>query len=331
MNRWRPIFGLGLSLVLCVIASIAYFLQPDSWAALLILPRWIWLVFGLLLGTFGWSQSCKLLTTITALLWLLYAVVLVEEVGSLARWCLWRDPQSGIAVRVVSLNCGGGNPNAAEEVLAYHPDIVLLQESPLRQDVEALARRLFGAEPGILYGPDTSIIVRGQLTPSKTTLPRDIHVAQAHVRLVSGLETVVLSVRLPPLYELRTDLWSSGCWHAQSNARRTMRRLMDELGQQIDTIPRNTPVLVGGDFNAPAQDGPFHALQARLQDAFRYGGVGWGNTIINDLPIIRIDQIWVSDQFHTERVVARRTLHSDHRLVVCDLTIRLPSATVRAN
>ena len=65
----------------------------------------------------------------------------------------------------------------------------------------------------------------------------------------------------------------------------------------------------------------FRSLTPRLRDPFREAGRGWGDTITNDLPFLRIDQVWVSREFRPVSVVARRTRRSDHRMVVCDLTV----------
>ena len=35
----------------------------------------------------------------------------------------------------------------------------------------------------------------------------------------------------------------------------------------------------------------------------------------------RVDQIWVSRHFRAESVTAQKTIHSDHRMVVCDLIV----------
>ncbi|MEN6581066.1 MAG: hypothetical protein ABFD54_01285 [Armatimonadota bacterium] len=46
---------------------------------------------------------------------------------------------------------------------------------------------------------------------------------------------------------------------------------------------------------------------------------GWGNTVLNDFPVQRIDQVWLSDGLRAISVRAHKTRHSDHRLVVCDV------------
>ena len=78
---------------------------------------------------------------------------------------------------------------------------------------------------------------------------------------------------------------------------------------------------MGGDFNAPAGDAIFELLYPNLRDAFGEAGVGWGNTITNDYPFLRIDQVWVSHHFQVQRVISRKTAFSDHRMVICDLQL----------
>ena len=80
-------------------------------------------------------------------------------------------------------------------------------------------------------------------------------------------------------------------------------------------------MIVGGDFNAPQRDAALSVLGPQLRDAFPEAGQGWGDTIINEAPFLRIDQVWISPTLHPRTVTAHRTIHSDHRLVVCDLEI----------
>lgn len=96
---------------------------------------------------------------------------------------------------------------------------------------------------------------------------------------------------------------------------------MKALARHIQQIDLNTPLIVGGDFNTPPGDSLFRKLRPRLRDSFPEGGIGLGNTIINDIPLSRIDQLWVSRHFRIHSVLVRRTEHSDHRLVICDVSL----------
>jgi hypothetical protein len=62
-------------------------------------------------------------------------------------------------------------------------------------------------------------------------------------------------------------------------------------------------------------------LRPGLFDTFREAGRGWGSTGTNEFPLFRVDQVWASRGFRAESVTARRVVHSDHRLVVCDVVI----------
>jgi endonuclease/exonuclease/phosphatase (EEP) superfamily protein YafD len=57
-----------------------------------------------------------------------------------------------------------------------------------------------------------------------------------------------------------------------------------------------------------------------LGDSFRKAGRGLGNTITNEYPVSRIDYIWIDRGIHAHAVVAKRTDHSDHRMVIADLS-----------
>jgi hypothetical protein len=323
-SPWFQWVVLGSSALLCLTASIAYWFQPDSWAALLLCPRWLWLVFGLALALLGWTRRRKMAASAAAILWVAYAVVFVEEVTSLARLQQWPLPEweagreSGTAIRVVSLNCSGGDEDAAVEVSKFKPDVVLFQESPVRTKLRDMAQNLVGPEAEALCGPDVSIVVRGRITPVPLPRPWDIPFAHARVELASGLSMEVIVVRLQP-YDVRADFWSSDCRRKQYAVRQHQRRQIEWLSQQMRSIPPDVPLIVGGDFNQPGRDLSLRLLRPRLRDAYCEGGSGWGNTLDNDIPFLRIDQVWHSQHFRAASVVARRTVHSDHRMVVCDL------------
>ncbi len=318
----------GLSALCCLALAVCYAGRFDSCAALTVFPAWAWLVPGLGVAALGLSRRGKLRAVAACAAWAVFVLVFAEEPWSL----LWSwtappsDPRSvggrGGALRVVSLNCNVGNGQAAAEVASYRPDIVLLQESPGRGELESLASALFGASAGVVHGPDASMIVHGRVVPADLTPEQRSYFVQARVLLKSGLEVEVFSLRLVPAV-FRLDLWSPECWREQARNRRRRRAQVSAVAARIALLPRHLPVILGGDFNAPQGDTAFRPLAPRLHDAFREGGRGWGNTITNDTPFLRIDQVWVSDEIRALGVVARRTVGSDHRIVVCNLAVRL--------
>jgi len=223
-------------------------------------------------------------------------------------------------VRVVSLNCAGGNEKAAAEVADFHPDIVLFEETPLRPIIRQIAPKILGPNAEHLSGSDVSIVTTGKLTPVATENAESAPFSQARVRLGSGLVVEVFAVRLHP-YDIRADVWTPDCWIEQVRNRKLQREQFKWLAREVEKVPADVPVILGGDFNLPAGDKLFRLLPARIRDTFAESGHGWGDSLVNDFPFIRIDQIWCDDHFKPISTDVHRTANSDHRMVVCDLMV----------
>jgi len=319
---WYQAVVPGGSIALCLAIIFVFWLQPDAFAAVLVLPRWLWIVPGIVLALLGLTRQRKRIAGLAIVLWLLYAIFFVQEFRSLiqlrGRSTSETEHNNSGVLRVISLNCNGGNEMAAAEVAEYHPDLVLFEESPLRPIVENMARKLLGPEAESHCGSDVSIIARGKLTPIPVDNPASAPFGHARIQFASGLTAEVFVVRLQP-YNIRADLWSPDCWRKQCAIRKLQRSQFEWIARELEKIPRNTPIILGGDFNLPAGDKLFDILQGRLRDTFRAGGSGWGDTLDNDIPVLRIDQIWCDEHFRSASVRVHRTKNSDHRMVVCDL------------
>lgn len=312
----------GGALLLVVGLTFCYGLRPDVCAAVTVLPPWLWLL-PLLLGaavagrTLGRRWGLPLLACCGAFLF-----AFAEEPYSLLRLGPVPDVRahrSPGVIRVASLNCGGGLPEAAAEVERWRPDVALLQEVPGRSAVETVARRLYGTDAGVVLGLDTAVMARHAAAVGSPRKRR--FSVLARVTLPDGGAADVVSLRLtPPL--VRMDLWSPDCWRSQRENREVRRAEMATLLDDLAALHEDTPLIVGGDFNAPGGDAVPRMLAPRLRDSFREAGLGWGNTALNDLPVTRIDQVWISRHFRARGVVARKTVYSDHRIVVCDLSRR---------
>jgi endonuclease/exonuclease/phosphatase (EEP) superfamily protein YafD len=221
---------------------------------------------------------------------------------------------------VISINCAGGNEKALAEVAPYNPDIVLVQETPGRQDVEKVAQTLYGNDAESWVNFDAAIMARGQVHPI-TVKPVQGFFAQARVELKSGITIDVISLRAmtPPF---RMELWQPDVWLGYTASRATQREQFSIIAKQLGQLTEDDLIICGGDFNAPQGD-PVAAIMApRLRDSFPEAGKGWGNTITNDTPALRIDQIWISRQLKATTVFAHKTVESDHRMVVCDLIVK---------
>lgn len=323
LPRYIQLTALVLSAVLVLSLFWAYIRQPDSLAAITFMPVWFWAPFGLTLTLLGFARRRKWPALGLVAIWFVYLVALADEPWSLLRssqvdnttWQVARFEERGI--RVVSLNCGEKETvEAAEEVRAYVPDLVLLQEAPDLPAIQRMAERLYGPAAAIAYYPDRAIIAHGAVTDVRHVGPGAM--LRARVTLASGQDINVFCVHLLSPARRRIFLAPSNI-RDHAERRRLRRRQMEVVAQQATEVPETTPLLIGGDFNAPQRDILYRMLRPRVRDTFAHAGVGWGNTILNDMPILRIDQIWVSRHFQPVAVSAHRTHHSDHRMVVCDL------------
>lgn len=308
--------------------SVMYAFEWDGCGALTLWPAWIWAVPGILLWALGFTRKRVKVIAAIGLLWVLFLAMFTEEAWyplRAFRSCpdaKWQrvTADGNNALRVVSLNCCGGQYEAALEALPYVSDVLLLQEAPSGAEVERLARKLFGDGAGWLYGGDTCVIVRGKCLTGRQQARIVNPYTWSRVRLSTGMELEAISIHLlPPA--LRLDLWNPDCWKGTAALERGRRDQLQSLARRLQQLPPDAFVILGGDFNVPAGDGILRLLKPRLHDSFQTRGIGWGDTVLNELPISRFDQVWIGGRMQACGTRSVRTLHSDHRMVIADLVL----------
>jgi hypothetical protein len=314
---------LGLSAGLVVAVAAYYWLQPDLLAALSLVPAWCWLPLGVILLMLGYTRRDRRASVVAGCLWLFFAGLFVDELRSLTRGVIHQgdeqiDASTEGQLRVISLNCYVGS-EAMREVLPFEPDIVFFQESPNHEAAKRIAKELFGDEAGLVWSSDTSIVARGTFQARVPGLGSPFVLAD--LVTPAGDELTVASLRLAPP-SFRVDFWSPSAWANHRAVRMKHRIQIAELMDSLQDVPTSTAIVIGGDFNTTPRDAALWPLRERFRDTFRVAGQGWGNTGTNTYPLWRVDQIWVSEQFDVECVRAHKTVHSDHRMVVCDLVLR---------
>lgn len=322
VNRIRR-FLLAASLLLVAFVAWSYYSRADALAAVTVFPIWAWLIPGGLLAALGWKGSYRRCKAVVALGWIAVLTMFADEPLAVVHRAA--PPTAGDSehpsapnLRVISLNCNGGNLAAVRELGVYQPDVLLLQESPSRSRLEAAAREFFGETGSVLWSADASILARGRLTARPLPPNAAARAVWARLELAQGREVEVVSLRLEPGL-VRCDLWSPDCWSAQTANRRARRQQLATVLALTEKESLHGPLIIGGDFNAPAGDAVFHLLSPVAHDAFADAGRGWGNTIVNQFPVLRIDQIWIGGGLLANDVHAVAMRYSDHRAVVCDL------------
>lgn len=304
--RWSA-FSFGASGFLAAFMAIVYVWLPTELAAIFIWPFTLWVLVGVALVALARKSPPRLR-------WLLVGVWVVLWFGldSQPAALLPRLPDGsyGDIVRIASLNCAGGNPAAAEEAVATGAQLILLQESPGADELEAIRARL-GEDWSLVHGPDGSVLAKGRTR--RLPLPR----GTSNFVAVEWGNTLVISLRLqPPIFRL--DYWSPACWQAFADNRRSRIKELREIVDWIQANQAGRDLIVGGDFNSPPDPVLMGDLENIASDAFAERGWGWGGTAINSFPIVRIDQVWLGGGIITTHSHVRITQHSDHRMVIVE-------------
>ncbi len=308
----------------------------DAVAAITIIPLWVWSFFGLAAATGGLLACRTRSAALAALLWGGTLLAGPDEWRGL--WRSWFSnpppllPQRPAVhraqtLRVITLNCRRSNIASAREAAAWNPDVILLQEMRgyATRDVNALARELWGPESSTVASFDTAILAHGHLRPhpSNRANRRLQEFVQATLTRPDGSQIEVASVHLQG-HVTSLKLWDPETWRAHARKQRRHRLYMEEIIAPSLQSGQPRPRLIGGDFNSPAGNRTFAALQPSFADAFATAGTGWGNTFRNDWPLLRIDQIWATHDLQPTAARTIKTAYSDHRMVVVDYT--LPAA-----
>jgi endonuclease/exonuclease/phosphatase (EEP) superfamily protein YafD len=324
----------GLSLLLLAATGFAFLRQPDALAAFTVVPLWLWAGIGIALSLAAVRAGPRLLPAACLAGWLLALMTGADEARGLLRLG-HQSPQPGPpathegrpVIRVITLNCGllrFGDP--APDLARWNPDIVLLQET-YPSHARHIATSVFGGHAAIQSHRSNAIASRWPVTPrpSPADGTRNHRNQHAVVTLPDGRDIEVLNLHL---VTATTDLrfWAPDAWRSHRNNRRLRR---EELTRSLaafggsGTSP-DALAIVGGDFNAPANDIIHRQLAPGLQNAFSAVGTGWGNTYHRRLAILRIDHLYANRHLIPVRSRAHTTRMSDHRMVIADFLLPPP-------
>ncbi len=300
----------------------------DALAAVTVYPPWVWLLPGVVLWLAAWRLKRRY-PLVGAAAWLLFLATTVDSPTQLMRGITRFDPENNPPsqwlerrCRTITLNCGGIGLDA-DELSPLRPDLVLLQEPPGREQLARLTADLFGGQGEFTSSSDTAILARGTVTPLDLNVPHGHFFTAAEVTLWNSCTLIAVSLRLEP-YPVRFDFWRGDYWRAYTTVRKKQRGQTIALMTAVSIAAGDRPLIVAGDFNAPPGDPIFLPLALRLRDAYPRVSLGYGGTMTNDYPLLRIDCIWASPDLTPQTAWVRASRRSDHRRLACDLLLYPP-------
>lgn len=300
MKKLLAYFALSLGPILFSL----YWARPNWATAVTIFPAWAWLcIWALAMPAFR-----KKVFIATSIVWITFALTFVEELRSLGRSILPKEATT-CELRVLTVNCSG-SIIALESSLIEEPDIILIQETPQENQV----LELIEGSPDYQYahGVDTSILVKG-------TISEELHKEFYYNTVIAEVKEQryhITSLRLATSNP-RMDLWNPDCWKKQQWKRERQIEQIKQIRSTL-TIDQDTPIIMGGDFNVPQGDRVFKSIHSDLKDSFSTGGRGWCNTIIAELPLLRIDQIWTDESLNCNNAYVNKVKATDHKLYVAE-------------
>jgi len=327
MSKLRRRLGwmlVGLSLVLHMFTVYCFSRQPDRFAAFTVMPIWLWGGIGLFLAALAFYALRASLSLIMTIVWAITLLIGSDEARVLANFGK-ETPLPGEAkpyqgkpvLRVITLNCADfthGNP--ARDLAAWQPDIVLLQDMRPHY-VRQVADVLYGGAGDYRTHLSNGVVTRWKITREiRNPAQRD---QQVTITLPGGGQIEVVNVHLLTA-ATNLQLWRREAW-TQHRERRSIRETelyrTRQILEQTTAFP-DVPVILGGDFNAPATDVVMRQLSGDLVDSFATAGKGWGDTYHRRLPVLRIDHLYATRHFTPIRSKVVMTRNSDHRMVVTD-------------
>ena len=322
--------ALLISSILHLFILFSFNYNSDQLSIITVFPIWLWSAVGL--GFITISIICTKKKILLCFLgaWIITALLGSDEFTSLKRGIFptleksktLADPAMAMkTLRIASINCNGRKIKAAIESIEYNPDIIFLQESPALEDLKKIKNKFSDPTIEIVGGWDCAIIARGKLTKRNYPSLFYNHATGAMLTLENGSTIELLCIHLESAVT-RWDLWNKNCWKEHQKRSRERRDQLSQLLSKYEEFASDRPKIFGGDFNSPKNSNLFKILSPEYTNTFGSVGKGIGNTFTNYFPVIRIDHIYTSPELEPIDASAVRTVHSDHRMLICDFIIK---------
>ncbi len=197
----------------------------------------------------------------------------------------------------------GGVDQLATQLRSYEPSVIALVEADKNHQLnvpEWQAALPDYEVTGTRWGG--LVAVKGQVLSDHERELSDASYCEEYELRINDVDFTLL------LVDLASDL------------KRSRRARVDTFLKVAEAIADRPSVIVG-DFNTPDDSVWLAPLCNRYRQAFRERGRGYAATWPMPLPVLTIDQMWVSQFVDVSSCQVGWTVSSDHRPIVSDLSI----------
>lgn len=197
-----------------------------------------------------------------------------------------------------------GWPKVADQVGANDPDLVgLVEAGGSTEEWQRFWAQHFPDHQVYLAGGGLVVLTRGEILDKRIR----------RLAETSACADVRIEVDGRPMRVLLID----AVVRPFSNRREVIEKAF-ELARETPELP----TIVMGDFNTPSDSVWFDEVRNDFTHAFEQAGHGMLTTWPAPAPILAIDHVWLSRQFHVDCASIRWSWNSDHRPVEVDVRFR---------
>ena len=228
-----------------------------------------------------------------------------------------------VPLRVVSWNVSMGQPDpqeAIQQLERLDPDLILFQEYSERRLGKHIAASPLLRRYRMARSDRKVVLSRFPLLP----LPRERRSLSRRMEIAPGLSITCISVHLPHRLLVKKPTFVLFDVPAVRKGIEATRRDLERLRETVMRFTAQGPVIMAGDFNIPGHYPDLATGAPGLKDAFRANGYGWGKTVPNGFPVLRIDLAFVPEGAKVCYAGAVTTESSDHRMVLVEMMIPVP-------
>jgi endonuclease/exonuclease/phosphatase (EEP) superfamily protein YafD len=242
--------------------------------------------------------------------WIRGVAITAAACGGMWMWSAWSFrsvPGDMSGVRVVTWNLSHGKwglEGLAAAAATLKPDLaVFVEADPSRKDVRAIFKAAFPEHHVFLLGGGIVLVSRW---PGGEARAYQI-----------GSEDVESRIREIEL-ETPWGTWTIFGCDIASNTLYQREPHFRELASQIAKFPH--PVIMAGDFNTPLDSMHLDKLRSLgLTEAFESSGSGYLPTWPVPVPVLSLDQIWMSKDFKPVHCVRQWNWRTDHAAVIATI------------